>query len=177
MARYFDFSRLIKKYSTAFEAITLTDGYYDECGDWIESTKEKTTVTGAIIAISERKIYQSNGTLTANDRQLYMEQPLDSKLQGCKVIYDGKVFSIEESTENAKFTGVYSYTLKYISAFKDKSGDYDITYDVETLEKRLDGVNLEIYERKTPESAILPKKNERLEKRLDGILTEDYDDD
>ena len=58
---------------------------------------------------------------------------------GSQVVYEDDVFSIEDNLENAKFTGVYKYTLKYVSAFKKKlQGDLN-DYN-ERFEKRLDGV-------------------------------------
>lgn len=48
-----------------------------------------------------------------------MLKPLEQALKGAKVVYNGKVYSIEDCGENAEFTGVYAYTLKYCSAFKE----------------------------------------------------------
>ena len=165
--QFFNFERLINKYKSELTSITLTDGYYDDSGDWVDTTKERTTIHGAVISFKESKVYRSEGTLTTNDKRLFTISPIDSKLQGCKAIYDGKVYSIEDITENAKFTGVYAYTLKYISAFKEVSPDYDITDEVDALEKRLDGV---LVEEDPPENDdTLTEEIERLENRLDGV--------
>lgn len=117
--QYFNFSRLINKYKSKFKVITLTDGYYNDSGDWVKGDKAETTVQGAIISYKESKVYRSEGTLTAKDKRLFTLEPIKKALQGSKVIYEGNVYSIEDNTENAKFTGAYAYTLKYISAFKE----------------------------------------------------------
>lgn len=113
---YFDFSNLIEKYSTNFKVILPSDGEYDEYGEW----KEKTHTVekhGAIIAHRESKIFKSEGTLTEQDRALYMLEPLDFPLEGAKVIHKDRVYTISSMLENAEFTGCYSYSLKYVSVF------------------------------------------------------------
>lgn len=114
---YFDFGYLIKKYSTSFVLEIPGKGDYDEKGDWKKGTPTKKDLTGAIIAHRESKMYKSDGTLTAQDRALYMLEPLTDALQGAKVIHGGKVYSINSTLENAPYTGVYAYTLKYVSVF------------------------------------------------------------
>ena len=105
--------------------------------------QEKIDLEGAIISFKESKVYRSEGTYTANDKRLFMLKPIDDKLNGAKVAYEGKVYSVEDNTENAKFTGVYAYTLKFCSAFKNKEHDYDLTDAVWKLEQRLDGTLVE----------------------------------
>lgn len=120
--QYFNFRRLIEKYKSEFKAITLSDGYYNDMGDFVKSESEEKVIYGAVISHKESKIFRSDGTLTAKDRRLFMLEPLDTKLHGLKAIFENGVYRIEDCTENAKFTGVYAYTLKYQSAFKDKEG-------------------------------------------------------
>ena len=119
---YFDFSRLINKYSTDFTVLTSTTGGYDEAGDWQAGEQTETKMHGAIISYKESKIFRAEGTLTANDKRLFLLQPIDSKLIGATAIYNGRKYNIEDCTENAQFTGVWAYTLKYVSAFKNKGG-------------------------------------------------------
>ena len=138
--QYFNFFRLIKKYSSEFTAITLENGYYDDTGDWINGDTVKTVLTGAIISHKESRIFRSEGTLTEKDKRLFTLSPIDNKLIGAKLIHDGNIYGLLDCSENATFTGVYAYTLKYVSAFKDVAPDYDLTTDLERLAKRLDGV-------------------------------------
>ena len=119
----YNFTRLIDKYKSQFTAITLTEGYFDDLGDFVKGEETETTIYGAVIAFKESKVHRSEGTITTKDRRLFVTQPIDKALQGSKAIYEGNVYSIEDESENAKFTGVYAYTLKYCSAFKDKGGD------------------------------------------------------
>lgn len=140
MAQYFNFKRLIKKYSTDFVAEIPPEGYWDEAGDWQKGEPKQIQLRGAIISHRESKIFRSEGTITGQDRALYMIEPLENALQMAKIIYDGKVYSIGDLLENSEFTGVWAYTLKYVSAFKQVTPEYDITEDIEDLEDRLDGV-------------------------------------
>lgn len=111
---YFDFVSLINKYITSFKVVLGSNVEYDSMGEEIHTEEEK-ELSGAIISISDSKIYQSAGTLTSADKYLFMFEKLP--IMTTKVIYKDKVYKIENQVENAEFTGVYQYTLKYISAF------------------------------------------------------------
>ena len=117
--QYFNFSRLINKYGSEFKAITLTEGHYNDAGDFVKGDKTETILNGAVIAFKESKVHRSEGTLTSQDRRLFTQTPIDKALIGSKVQYESNIYAIEDCTENAKFTGVYAYTLKWISAFKE----------------------------------------------------------
>lgn len=121
--QYYDFSRLIQKYQTTFTVITVRDGHYDDYGDWVKGVEIKKELQGAIISHRESKIYRSEGNLTAKDKRLFMLEPIENALLHSKVIYDGNEYKIEDNVENAKFTGVYAYTLKHVSAFDEKGGN------------------------------------------------------
>lgn len=115
----FNFSRLVNKYKSEFKAITLSESKLNDMGDWEKGEKTEITLQGAIISLTENKIYRSEGTLKAEDMQLYMLEPIDKALLGSKVIYNEKVYHIETNVDNSKFTGIYAYTLKYVSAIKE----------------------------------------------------------
>lgn len=121
--QYFNFSRLVNKYKSEFKAIILADGYFDDSGDFVKGEKTEKTIQGAIISYKDSTIFRSDGNITALDKQLFTLEPIDEALKGSKVLYEGKVYTIQDCTENAKFTGVWNYTLKYVSAFKgDNNG-------------------------------------------------------
>ena len=136
--QYFNFSHLLNKYKSEFTAITLLTGLYDDSGDWVDAETKEVTFQGAIIKHRDSKIYNSNGALTAQDRALFTLEPLSDNLIGSQIVYENNVYSVDSLHENAKFTGVYKYTLKYVSAFKKKLQG-DLSDDNERLGKRLDG--------------------------------------
>ena len=121
---YFDFSGLIEKYTTDFTVVSETKGGYDDSGEYVKGEKVEQQMSGAIIAYSEDKVYRSEGTLTKQDRVLIMQEPVDEALLGAIVLYKGRQYRIEDNLENAEYTGVYQYTLKYVSAF-NKDGVSD----------------------------------------------------
>lgn len=122
--QYFDFSPLIQQHETTFVVITHTAGGYDAAGDWKDGQETRTEKTGAIISFTESKVFRSEGKLTAEDKHLFMQEPLPQALMGAEVVHNGQKYMIESERENAEFTGVYSYRLKYISAFgKERSGE------------------------------------------------------
>lgn len=115
--QYFDFSGLISDYTNDFTVIKHTDGEYDEKGDWVDGTDEPLAFRGAIIGFRESKIYRAEGTVTAKDKHLFMLSPLPNALIGSKLRFRGQEYLIESELENAEFTGVYSYVLRWCSAF------------------------------------------------------------
>ena len=121
--QYFNFSGLILDYSNTFTVITHTDGGYDEAGDWQDGQETRTEYTGAIIAFKESKVFRSDGKITTKDKRLFMQQPLPLALMGASVVYKGQKYMIESEHENAEFTGVYSYFLRYVSAFGEEKTD------------------------------------------------------
>ena len=124
--QYYHFERLIKKYSSEFTAIIPAQGSYSDDGEYVKGKEKKISLYGAILDISERKLYNSinginarGGTLTTKDKQLYMTDELTENLVGAKVIYNGNVYNVESEVEDFKFTGFCSYNLTYVSAFKE----------------------------------------------------------
>ncbi len=115
--QYFDFSSVIEDYSNDFTVITHEKGGYDAKGDWKAEREKRETLNGAIIAFKESKEFRSEGKITSKDKRLFMQQALPSALIGASVEYDGQRYMIESEHENAGFTGVYSYRLKWVSAF------------------------------------------------------------
>jgi hypothetical protein len=119
---YFDFSQLINKYASEFTAIIPGERTLNESGDYVRGEPIEKTMTGAIISMRERRIIRSEGAYTSQDRALYMLEPLPDALKKAKIIYDGNEYRVESELENSKFTGVFSYVLKFVSAFNSKGG-------------------------------------------------------
>ena len=59
------------------------------------------------------------------DKALHLLEPLDNALIGATVVFNGEKYRIEtqKGKDNADFTGCYSYTLKWTSAFKKEKGE------------------------------------------------------
>ncbi len=115
--QYFNFSSLIEQYSVDFKVLCESKGSYDDSGEYADCEITESLFHGAIVAFSENKVYRSEGRLTSQDKLLIMQEPINKALHGAKVIYDNRQYRIEGELENAEFTGVYQYTLKYVSAF------------------------------------------------------------
>lgn len=121
---FFDFSRLIAKYSRNFNLITDGEKTLNSAGDWVYGPPTETVLNGAIIGFSENKIQRSEGALTLRDKTLHTLVPIDNALMNATVIFNGNKYKIEtqKGKDNAEFSGCYSYTLKWVSAF-DTGGD------------------------------------------------------
>lgn len=118
---YFNFERLINKYGMEFTVIPAAGGEY-KGGVWEANKSEEYSAFGAVMSLSQNKLYQLGGTMTAQDRYLYMTEALKSPLDGTKIKADNNIYNVESNRDNGKeqFTGVYVYVLKWVSAF-DKS--------------------------------------------------------
>lgn len=111
---YFDFTRLIQKYTVPFVLLVKTGQYVD--GEWVE-TETRAAEQGAIISFAQSKILRSGGTITSKDLHLFMNHAIPDALKAAQIRYNGALYNIEVETENAQFTGVYSYVLRYVSVF------------------------------------------------------------
>lgn len=115
--KYFDFDSLIDKYTCEFTVLNSGKGEFNDLGDWNPATTE-TVMQGAIIGISASKVYRSDGVLTVKDRELFMKESLGD-IEKAYVFYDGNKYKVENNPQdNHQFTGVWQYTLKWVSAFK-----------------------------------------------------------
>ena len=121
--QHFNFRRLIEKYSSEFTVITYGKSETKDNGDIVKPEPKKTTLYGAILSRGESVVFRSDGNLTAKDKRLFMLTEIDKALLNSKVVYEGEVFKIQGSTDNSKFTGVWAYVMKYVSAFNEKDGD------------------------------------------------------
>lgn len=115
MSAYYNFSRLINRYSSEYSLETETECHINDMGDYVPGVKELKTLTGAIMAISESRIIRAEGAISAEDRQLYSNKELEKELIGAVVSYKGSRYRIEKDRDNSDFTGVYAYLLKRVS--------------------------------------------------------------
>lgn len=114
--QYYHFERLIKKYSSEITAILPAKGEYVN-GEYVKNEEKRITFDAAILDIDRKKVYESGGTLTLQDKQLYVIGTLTEEIRGAKIIYKGKEYSVEQDTDNSVFTNFTAYVLKYVSAF------------------------------------------------------------
>lgn len=117
MGAIFDFDRLIRKYSTDCLLVCGADGGKYEAGNWIPgSAKEPEPVSGAIIPMANRKIYQSGGTYTEHDREFVTrrEIPLEP---AAYLIHEEARYEVQEGVDYSKYAGFYTYNLKRVSVF------------------------------------------------------------
>lgn len=120
--RYYNFDRLIDKYTVPYTLLCAGEGEYNDVGDWVVTGDTEQEMQGAIIGINDTKVYNSNGVLTEKDKYLYSKTSL-GRIDKAFVIYDSNKYSIQQEPNagNSQFTGVYAYVLKWVSVF-DKGG-------------------------------------------------------
>lgn len=115
MPQIYGFERLIKRYSVPFKLISEVDGYYDELGVWRQGTTLTSDMTGALVPLPARAVYQSGGRLTQRDRQLYKTG--DEIPDGSIVEYKGHRYKVESWTNFGDYADFNAYLLKSMSNF------------------------------------------------------------
>lgn len=110
----YQFKRLIKKYSSPFQVEVKSGVTYDEYGDPVSPTTEVLEDTGAVMALSSHRIYQSGGALSSQDRELYMSHALPDPLEGTTIIYEGQRYSVELDRDYHQFSSIYIYLMKRV---------------------------------------------------------------
>ena len=116
--KLYNFTRLIRRYSVEF-CLHKQQGEYVG-GKWEVGGEVVEKMRGAIVPMSDRKIYGSGGTYTQGDRELYITKPLTGNLSDFKVIYKGITFGVEESRNYGDYADVYVYVLKRVEAGKTR---------------------------------------------------------
>lgn len=115
---YYNFNSLIEKYSADFTVISVAPGAYDDKGDYQPGKTTRTQKRGAIMGLSDEKIYRSEGMLTSKDKQLLMRESLGCDYDNAHVVFGGNKYKVEsQPNDNHVATGVWEYTLKFVSAF------------------------------------------------------------
>lgn len=111
--KLYHFARLIQKYSVTF-CLHRTQGSFVG-GKWEDGGEIVTEMRGAIVPMSDRKIYDSGGTYTTQDRELYLTMPLTGDLSALKVVYKGNAYSVESGRNFEDYADVAIYDLKWQS--------------------------------------------------------------
>lgn len=116
MRQYFNFDLLLEKYKSTFTLVTEGNGFYNDAGDFIKPNITTVEKQGAIIGIKDYKIFRSAGVLTAQDKELFMTEPLGD-ICDAYVLFEGNKYKIESITaNNNEFTGIWSYILKLVKS-------------------------------------------------------------
>ena len=110
----YNFSRLINKYGVVAQLHTKQGSYV--AGKWVEDNESVQEIVGAIVPISDRKIYQSGGTLTQSDREWFIPEALSGSLEDFKVTYKGETYTVEECRDYNDYANVAVYVLKRVNA-------------------------------------------------------------
>lgn len=116
--RTFDFPNwLINKYSAPFTWLKQTEGHYDtKTGKWIKGTEEEVAVKGVVVPYAETIQYQSGGTISSTDREIYSLVRIPNK---SRIRYQGNVYTITDETLYPEYARCYIYRAKRVDAFDE----------------------------------------------------------
>lgn len=120
MAKHFNFTRLINKYSANFTLTAPGDGNYVG-GQWESEGKTEITMRGAIVPVTagnantgDMQMYHPGGAYIEGARRLFMVQPITQPLDGAEVKYKGVSYHIEQDVDFRDYADVYIYLLKRV---------------------------------------------------------------
>lgn len=111
----YNFTDLIRRHSVAFELVSKSGGSYVG-GKWQSGSETVSGRSGAIVPMSEYKVYQSGGTYTTKDCNLYMTTPILEPLKEAQVRYKGNLYNIEQSKDYSDYSADYVYLLRWVSS-------------------------------------------------------------
>lgn len=117
MSKMYDFTRLVKKYSSQIEIVTHVKGEYVN-GKYVRGEEVVTESEGAVVPMTQRKIYQSGGTLKTTDRQLYALQEIPGPLDGAEIRHKGKTYKVEEDTDYTDYSDAHVYIMRWVEQKK-----------------------------------------------------------
>lgn len=120
--QYFNFTRLIEKYSQDLTVEIPAEGKFNEKGVYEAGKVTKENIRGAVIRHKKFKSFRNEGTVATIDSTLYVLKKLPNAFTGCLLNDGNNLYHIGAELENGAFTGVYAYDLKYHSAFDKKEG-------------------------------------------------------
>lgn len=123
MGVLFDFNRLLKKYGAECQLIRETGGGMYVGGNWVPGpAREPEMVSGAVVPMTDRKIYQSGGTYTEQDRELITmtEIPLEP---AAYILHRGKRYHVESENDYSGYAGFHDYNMKRVSAIDRSEQD------------------------------------------------------
>ncbi len=121
--KLYDFTRLINKYSVEF-CLHQTQGSF-VAGKWEQGGERVKKMRGAIVPMKDKKLYDSGGTYTSKDRELYLTQPLRGDLSSYNVVYRGNAYAVEEGRNFEDYADAAIYVLKWQSK---KVGEHESGY-------------------------------------------------
>lgn len=107
------FGRLIDKY-TVTDAVLVQQS---TTGQWVDGmyvqvpSIQNTPLPCAIVPMSSKEIYDSNGRYTSNDRTLYTKQQLNIK---DTISYRNVTYSVEEETDYSMYADFFMYRMKAV---------------------------------------------------------------
>ena len=118
MKQLFNFKRLIKKYGVSCELLSESASGSYVGGEWVPGVAaESQMIDGAVIPMSTKKIYQSGGTYTEQDREFITDTEIQLEPERY-IVYKGARYKVQENTDYSDYAGFYAYNLKRVEVLE-----------------------------------------------------------
>ena len=117
----YNFERLINKYAVTCQLVTMEEGHW-EAGEWQEGNQTISTIRGAVIPISQKRMQSSGGSYQLGDCEFITTRdiPLSSDTF---LIYKEKKYKLTDTIDYSEYADFKTYLGKGVSAF-DTAGNH-----------------------------------------------------
>lgn len=121
MGILFQFDRLLQKYSAKCGLLSEASSGNYVGGEWLPAPAPPLEdIIGAVLPMTDRKIYQSGGIYSEQDKEFLTTQEIPL-VPVHYVVHKGMKYQVQENTDYSDFAGFYAYNLKRVDVF-DRSG-------------------------------------------------------
>lgn len=117
----YKFERLINKYSVVCQLVTISEGSW-KAGVWQEGATTTTTIEGAVVPISEKRINNSGGDYKQGDCEFITLQPIEIN-SNTYLVHNNKKYKLQDSTDYSDYADFNIYVARRVSAFDTTSTD------------------------------------------------------
>lgn len=119
--RLYNFARLIRKYSADCQLVRIAAGSW-AAGVYKDGGQTFEDIRGAVIPITEKRIQSSGGEYMQGDCELFTLTAIDLKKGDAFIVYKGKKYKLQESTDYSEYADFNVYVARRVSSF-DTAGN------------------------------------------------------
>lgn len=114
MSKQFEFADFVDEFYVPFIYYEITEGEWDDNGDWIGGGEREVQSGGIILPLSEDDLkYAEAGTYSEKDKKLYVTSELKT---GNKVLYKNDKYTIQNFKDYSEYADVYIYLMRWRDA-------------------------------------------------------------
>ena len=115
----YKFKRLIEKYSVECQLVSISEGKWS-AGVWQDGKETTSTIEGAVVPISEKRINNSGGDYKQGDCEFITLEPINI-MSITYLVHNSKKYKLQDSTDYSDYADFNIYVARRVSAFDTAS--------------------------------------------------------